>query len=147
MTDVMKVLEQVAAKLGVAVEYLWEILVRQKFAEGVTNLIIAGILLVAIVVMCCVTPGIVKHYSNKYKELREDRMKNGTGYHGSHKISSFEEDDARRTAQDVPWIVFFIVLFMLVIVIPVTIGGVQKLINPEYFAIKEIMDAIGGTIG
>lgn len=147
MSDVMKVLEQVAAKLGVAVEYLWEILVRQMLAEGVTNIIIAIILLVVIVVICCVTPRIVRHYSNKYKELRDDRIENGTGYNGSRQISSFEEDNARNTARDLPWIILCIVSFMLVILIPVTINGVQKLINPEYFAIKEIMDAIGGTIG
>lgn len=144
MSDVIKVLEQVAAKLGVAVEYLWEILVRQKLAEGVTNIIVAIILLVVIVIICCVTPRIVKHYSNRYKELKDDRIKNGTGYNGSRQISSFEEDNARNTARDLPWIMVFIVLFVLVILIPVTINGTQKLINPEYFAIKEIMDAIGG---
>ena len=146
MNDVMKVLEQVAAKLGVAVEYLWEVLTRQQIAEGITNIILASMCLMLFIVICCGAPRVSKYYLNKYKDLKNDRIENGTGFNGSHVVPSFEEDSAHTNAKDIPWIAFWCALGILIPLAAFTIFGVQKLVNPEYFAIKEIMNAIGNSI-
>lgn len=145
MDKAMEFIEQLAAKLGVAVEYLWSTLVRQQIAEGITDVVMAVLAVVTLVYIAKVTPGFKKTADEKYKALADDRRKNGTGYAGSHVISSFEEDkwQARGTTITVFAIVAAIIAVIIILVcVPV---GIQQLINPEYFALKEVLNAIGGV--
>lgn len=51
MDKAMEMLEQLASQLGVAVEYLWTTLVKQQYVEGVTNIVMAVIGAIAIIVL------------------------------------------------------------------------------------------------
>ena len=92
MDKVMELLEQLANSLGVAVEYLWATLVRQQYVEGVTNLVMAAIGIIATIVLLCWIPRATKYFFNQHKELAADRKKNGTGYNDSYTTSSYRED-------------------------------------------------------
>ena len=48
MNDVMKVLEPLAAKLGVTIEYLWQVLLQQALIAGLTDVVLWGVTTVAI---------------------------------------------------------------------------------------------------
>jgi len=146
MDKTMEVLEQLASELGVAVEYLWATLVKQHYVEGVTNIVMAVVNIIVIIVLVCILPKVMNFISNKHKELVEDRKKNGTGYFESRFISSETEDFydfMRKAIPIVGWVsIFILVLF--------TIGniklGIQQILNPDYFALKEVLKTISGTV-
>lgn len=146
MDKAMEMLEQLASQLGVAVEYLWTTLVKQQYVEGVTNIVMAVIGAIAIIVLLRYLPRATKFFNSKYKELGEDRRKNGTGYNGSYSLSGFEEDFYGFLTKVVP-IVGCIVIF---IVVMSTVGdikyGIQQLFNPDYFALREVLDTISGSV-
>ena len=145
MDKVMELLEQLANSLGVAVEYLWSTLVRQQYVEGVTNLVMVAIGIIVMIVLLCYTPKATRFFTNQYKESAEDRMENGTGYNGSHYVSSYKEDFCNFLRFAVP-IVGFVAIFIIVLCVINDIKyGIQLLLNPDYFALKEVLDAISGS--
>lgn len=146
MDKAMELLEQLAIKLGVAVEYLWTTLVKQQYVEGITCIAMIIIDIIIIIVLLCCIPRATKSFTNKYKEFAEDRRKNGTGYNGSYVISSGTEDFYNVFSKIIP-IVGYAVIFMLILFITSDIKyGIQQLLNPDYFALKEILDKISGSV-
>lgn len=145
MDKVMELLEQLANSLGVAVEYLWTTLVRQQYVEGVTNLSMAVVgVIVSIVLLCCI-PRATRYFVNQHKELAEDRKKNYTGWNGSNSVSSMKEDFCNTMKFVVP-IVGFISMFVIVLCVVNDIKfGIQQLLNPDYFALKEVLNVISGS--
>lgn len=144
MDKVMELLEQLASSLGVAVEYLWTTLVKQQYVEGITNLVMAVVgLIMAIVLLCCV-PRATGYFDNQHKELAEDREKNGTGWNGSTYVSSIKEDFCNVMKYIVP-IAGFVMIFIIAICSVNNIKlGIQQFLNPDYFALKEVLDVING---
>jgi len=142
MDKVMELLEQLANSLGVAVEYLWTTLVKQQYVEGVTNLTMAAIGIIATIALLICVPRATKFFINQHKELAEDRRKNGTGWHGSYSVSSMREDFCNSMKFVVP-IVGFVVIFVIIICVVSNVKfGIQQLLNPDYFALKEVLDTI-----
>ena len=76
------------------------------------------------------------------KELVIDRRNNGTGYNGSHTLSSFEEDRYKNLSQSVPVIIVISACIIFILTAIFIIFGVQQLLNPDYFALKEILSSI-----
>lgn len=146
MDKAMEMLEQLASKLGVAVEYLWATLVKQQYVEGVTDIILSVFGIVVIVLLVIFAPKITKSASAKHKELANDRRKNGTGYDGSYSVSSFEEDHYRNLSQSVPTISIVIGCIVFVLTAMFLVFGVQQLLNPDYFALKEVLNTISGAV-
>ncbi|QNH48715.1 MULTISPECIES: hypothetical protein [unclassified Bacillus (in: firmicutes)] len=113
MDKAMAYIDKLAAKLGVAAEHVYGVLVKQAVANGVAN-ILAGIGLIAIAITYVL---IVLHLRDRFD------------------VSA--------------WAVVGIVA-VLTVVTPVFAGfpilseGIKAVINPEYYAIKEILDTIGG---
>ena len=145
MNKAMELLEQLANQLGVAVEYLWSTLVKQQYVEGVTNITMAGIGVIVVIVLLCCIPRLTRYAINQHKELAEDRRKNGTGFNGSYILSSYREDFYSSMKIVIP--ICGCVAF-LVIAISTVIGvrdGIQQLLNPDYFALKEVLDAISAS--
>ena len=131
--------------MGVAVEYLWGVLIKQAYISGVINLIFAAISFIAIIVIVNKAPKLYKHFDEKYRSLRDDRIKNGTGYNGSFSVSSFEEDNARNVKDCViPVSITFGMAFLIIFVICI-INGTGRVYNPDYYALKEILNAVGGV--
>lgn len=146
MDKTMELLEQLAIKLGVTVKYLWTALIKQQYVEGVTNIVMAVIGVIAIIALLCYLPRTTKFFTNKYKELGEDRIKNGTGWDGSYSVSSGTEDFYNLMSKVVP-IVGFIAIFIIIMCTTNDIKyGIQQLLNPDYFALKEVLDTISGSV-
>ena len=143
MERAMEFLEQLAKELGIAVEYLWTVLVKQQYVEGVTSLVMAGIGFITVIILACYMPKATRFFNNKKKELAEDRKKNGTGFHGSYTTSGYDEDFMNFLRFAVP-IVFCVVIPIVFSCSLIDIkNGIQQLFNPDYFALKEILNAIG----
>ena len=144
MDKVMELLEQLANSLGVAVEYLWTTLVKQQYVEGVTNLAMAVIGVIVTIVLLCYAPRATRYFSNQHKELAEDRKKNGTGYCGSYSVPSCKEDFCNVLQFAIPIAGFISTLIIISCVTDDIKFGIQQLLNPDYFALKEVLDAISG---
>ncbi|MCY9274563.1 hypothetical protein [Bacillus haynesii] len=120
MDKAMEYIDKLAAKLGVAAEHVYGVLVKQAFANGVTDSIIGAVfLMIAVVAGVIITKVTLKSYEERHCDW------------------------------DCEW--FFVVLAVgLLVILPGGIGiyviaeGLKALINPEYYAIKEILDTIGG---
>ena len=141
----MELLEQLANSLGVAVEYLWTTLVKQQYVEGVTNLVMAVISIIVVIILLCCVPKATKFFANQSKELAEDRRKNGTGYNGSYHVSSFKEDFCNSLKFVVPIVGIIIVIVIVLCATSDIKFGIQHLLNPDYFALKEVLDTINGS--
>lgn len=142
MDKAMELVEQLATKLGVAAEYLWAVLIKQQYADGIVDIILAAFSFIVLVVVTIYVPKLYTKYFNEYKQLREDRINNGTGYLGSYTTSSLREDHCRDMYEAVrAWgIAISIAVFILMMVYAVS--GVKQVINPEYYALKEVLDTI-----
>ncbi|MBR8661185.1 hypothetical protein [Brevibacillus sp. NL20B1] len=110
-------LEQMAAKLGVAAEHVYGVLVRQQVAEGIAFTIGA---VIAVFVLFRLGRWIYRNYEANKGDYMSD------------------------------W--GMILLFFLIFgggggvgAMVVGLIGVMQIINPEYYAIREIMDVIGGA--
>ncbi len=144
MDKVMELLEQLASSLGVAVEYLWTTLVKQQYVEGVTNLAMAVVGVVAIIVLSCLVTRATKGLDNKYKELKSSRLNDGTGFNGSYRVASMAEDSFNTLRFLVPIAICIVIFVIFACTIDNIKFGIQQLLNPDYFALKEVLDTISG---
>lgn len=142
MEKALELVEQLATKLGVAAEYLVTVLVKQQYAEGITSLIIAAINLLVVIAMLIFIPRLTVKIHNEYLKIWTDREKNGTGFNGSCYVSSFTEDFYCAMRFVIPIVAVIIGIVLLSIITNGITTGVQQLINPDYFAFKEILDVI-----
>ncbi len=142
MEQAMELVEQLAIKLGVAAEYLMTVLIKQQYAEGITSLIITGINLLVVITMLIIVPRFSMKMDNKYSKAKTDRIENGTGYDGSHYVPSHSEDFYNTMRFVIPIVAIVIGSILLGRAVSGITTGVQQLINPEYFAFREILDAI-----
>lgn len=144
--NVMEMLTQIANKLGVAVEYLWEVVVRQAQVDGITRLILAVVCLVVSICIFKYVPKRTRELKARYEELKEDRIKNGTGFGRSHVISSFEEDSAKSAYEEAPTFLYTFAVICGILSVIFLIIGIRPLFNPDYFAIKDIMYMFNGLM-
>lgn len=142
MEQAMNLVEQLAIKLGVAVEHLWEILVKQQYAEGVIDIVLSVLCVGILIAIIVYAPKLTVNYTNEYKRLVEDRKTNGTGYLGSKTISSCEEDRYNNLRKSIPTYAIVIGTVVFVLTVIFIVSGIQQIINPEYFALKEVLNCI-----
>lgn len=120
MDTAMAYIDKLAAKLGVAAEHVYGVLVKQAVVSGViSTLMMIGAIIVAVF--------LTKSLAKKSRD------------HQNH-IGKYDLN---------PYQVFHwcAVLALAVLSLAALINGpdmVGKIINPEYYAIKEILDTIGG---
>jgi hypothetical protein len=118
-------IDAIAAKLGVAAEHVYGILVRQQYVEGITT-ILGSLIFVA------VTFFISRKVTELTRNMREEAKK---------KSYTDVSDDMVVVACVLGWIVFFLSLIFAAFAIP---DSIAQLVNPEYYAVKEIFDVISG---
>jgi hypothetical protein len=134
---VFDLLTELANGLGVAVEYLWTTMVRQQYADGIIYVVMAVVCLIAMVLVVQLTPRLRKFAYERYKSLYEARTKNSLW-----SVSTTEEDNWEFIYSAVP-VVAICVGILLCILIPVfATMGIRRIINPDYFAIQEILYTI-----
>lgn len=115
--EIFKRLDAMAEKLGVAAQYLWGVVVKQAYVEGITDLIVTVVLAIAatIAIKLCIK----WHY-----KIIEDRW-----------------DDISY----LPFTFAVIgIVVLLGIALGNLVDGVQHIANPAYFALKLLGEAISG---
>ena len=110
-----KGLTQVATQLGTTLPQLWEIMIMQQYVEAMVGFLQAGIILFIWYL-------IIK--SKAIKKMIEDDF------------------ESLLSIPFLIFLVFFVLLTLYSFVIDVP-NGIAKLINPEYYAIKDIVYQIG----
>ncbi|MEC0777472.1 hypothetical protein P9E81_08480 [Bacillus licheniformis] len=120
MDKAMEYIDKLAAKLGVAAEHVYGVLVKQQIINGAIGIVgtIAALIFLGIVFTKLLKKGI-EH--NKV-------------------IDSFDTSPYMLVSIPVG-IALGITAIVGFFVIPI---GINQMINPEYYAIKEILDTIGG---
>lgn len=146
MDKAMELLEQLAIKLGVTIEYLWETLIRQQHVEGITNIVMAIVEIIVIAALLWCIPRVINFLNNKVKELEKDRRENGTGWCGSYHTSNCTEDFYKFLSKTFPIVGIIVVIIIFVCLVLNIKYGIQQLLNPDYFALKEVLDAISSSI-
>lgn len=137
MEKVFELLTELAKGLGVAVEYLWTTMVRQQYADGIIYVVMAGLCLIAMVLVVQLTPRLRKFAAERYKVSHEARINSEYKY-----VSTTEEDNWDFIYSAVP-VVATCVGILLCVLIPVfATMGIRRIINPDYFAIQEILYTI-----
>lgn len=130
-----KYIQALSEKLGVAAKHIFEALYSQQIYYGLMELIVSLVLLVILVVSIKLTINIFAKakYETKgeYYTIREP-----ANLYAKVKESEFVE-------MGLIWLVFGIAWIILVIVIlSMMPDGIMRLINPNYYAIKEILDSL-----
>jgi small-conductance mechanosensitive channel len=117
--EILKRLDAIAEKLGVAAQHLWSVLVRQAYIESVAQVVTGILLIVAAVV-------IVRFVKRSY-DREMTRQLNGL-YDSHEAIGQF----------------FGFVLCSIAIVAGVSVitFGCLGIANPEYYALKEILETL-----
>ncbi|MED2979507.1 hypothetical protein P4284_22870 [Bacillus swezeyi] len=120
MDKAMEYIDKLAAKLGVAAEHVYGILVKQQIVNGVICVVstIVILALLGIALLKLIRKGI-----EHQKTLR-------SFYTSPYTIVAV-----------LVGIALALVVIVSFFVIPI---GINQIINPEYYAIKEILDTIGG---
>ncbi|MGF9973601.1 hypothetical protein ABEX76_11995 [Bacillus velezensis] len=135
MDKAMEYIDKMATKLGVAVEHIYEVLVKQAYANGVVNTTIGGVLL--IVCALSILFALILLTKAKYENVR--------GLYHSFKIPKNRYAAIANAGGGAVWyILISAILVSCVTGCIYTVEGIKSILNPEYYAIKEILDTIGG---
>jgi len=118
MDQITKLLEQLAIKLGTTVEYLWGVLIKQAHVNAIVNLTFVGVSGLVIVIGLMFIPKIIKLDNEK---------------------RTWDEMSIRNTT----WIIYGIVnTILLLILVMCLVPAITQLLNPEYWALQEILNKL-----
>ncbi|MCP9283002.1 hypothetical protein [Bacillus safensis] len=120
MDKAMAYIDKLAAKLGVAAEHVYGVLVKQAVVGGVLSTLM---MIVAIIVAVFLT----KSLAEKSREYQK--------HVGEYGLNPY---------QVIHWFTVFALVVLSIAALTNGPDMVGKIINPEYYAIKEILDTIGG---
>jgi hypothetical protein len=115
---IMEYIDAIAHSLGVATQFVFETLVKQKLIEGYVH---TGILAVIWIVYLILFPKVFGWLRKSVKEKGWDEPKILSGFGIV--------------------IVSFAVIFASILALP---DSLMKIFNPQYYALKDILDAVKG---
>lgn len=127
-----KYIETLSEKLGVASKQVYETLYKQQIAEGLIDLFFSIMALTLLIVSVKFVIGI---FTKAQYEKREDSYfsQEPANMYAKLRDSDFVEDG-------VIWFLFPFIWVVLIVVMAIGLStGMMKLINPEYYVIKEIL--------
>jgi cytochrome bd-type quinol oxidase subunit 2 len=118
--ELLKRLDALAQQLGTSVNYLWHVLVKQGLVQGGTDLMISLFLLILSM--------IALHYAKiGYREGPKDRNERGEWPDRYITLSAIGTlSSALLFGMFMGWLYY----------------GLQEVLNPEYYALKELLNAI-----
>lgn len=128
MDKAMAYIDKLAAKLGVAAEHVYGVLVNQSHVFGIINIIVGAVLLASSAALLRLNYLII---------AKGERSSWGDEETFYYKL----RDAGDGSLFMVIILVTIVVLIVGMIMLPI---GVMQTMNPEYYAIKEILDTIGG---
>lgn len=135
--DIGAYIKELAKQLGVAAEHVYGVLIQQQYVEGISYLIKAGIWLLVFIALWCVIVWIWRKFAMPFfkKSDEEEIATSGeVGFIGSAMVV-------------VTGIFGIITLFTFIWIVGLIEDGIQHLLSPEYFALKEIMTFIEQSVG
>jgi O-antigen/teichoic acid export membrane protein len=112
-----KLIESLAAKLGTTAEYLWSVLVNQAYVSGIKSLI-------GIIISLLVSFALYKVYKFAAKKIDVEGEDDNEGFWAIRILTG--------VAQIIP---FILVLYY-------TSNAFNAFMNPEYWALKELLDTL-----
>ncbi|ATP95428.1 hypothetical protein CSE15_16405 [Bacillus altitudinis] len=128
MDKAMAYIDKLAAKLGVAAEHVYGVIVKQQHIFGIVNVAVGVVSFVIFAALVRLTYLIIAN---------GERPAWGEDESFYYKL--------RNVGDGGLFIVIIVVTVATLITGMVTIPiGVMKMLSPEYYAIKEILDTIGG---
>ncbi|WP_226568182.1 hypothetical protein [Bacillus stratosphericus] len=128
MDKAMAYIDKLAAKLGVAAEHVYGVLVNQMYVFGIVNVVVGVASLVMLAALVRLNYLII---------AKGGRPSWGEAASFYYKL--------RDTGGGGLFMVIIVVTIAALITGMVTVPiGIMKMLNPEYYAIKEILDTIGG---
>ena len=129
MDKAMAYIDKLAAKLGVAAEHVYEVLVKQQHIFGIVNVAVGVVSFVIFAALVRLNYLIIAKGERTYRRGEDESF--------YYKLRDVGDGGL--------FIVIIVVTVATLITGMVTIPiGVMKMLSPEYYAIKEILDTIGG---
>lgn len=126
---VIDALKPVAEKLGEGAAHLYEVYMRQMFAEGVAGLIVTGVMLVVTVVFLI-------WFLKAMNKIRKDK---------AEKKYAWAEDSPYFPQAIFSGIVGVMLTVIMLIAVPSTLFyNITKIVNPEYHAINRLFEQVKG---
>jgi Ca2+/Na+ antiporter len=125
---VTQYIDALAAKLGVAAEHVYEVLVRQQVAEGYSLLITWSLMLIIGVLVIVLTLKSGFEYENKHYSWGTEM--------------SFSLNPPNLFKVSVLTAFGILTLVAMLTLLDEGPSAVMKIVNPEYYAIREILNAI-----
>lgn len=125
-------LRELAEKLGVSIDHLWGVMVRQSYVNFFTQII----LYVILVIYLFLVHKYVKHCVNRISEIAEynakrDRLK---------EYDTLRRDDFGYTTAIIVMSVTSLIFTVIgILCFPDVLG---QLLNPEYYALKQLLDVV-----
>lgn len=119
--DFGSVIDELAKQMGVAAEHIYEVIVRQQYVEGISGLIGSGLFFIFAIILMIVS-------------LKSRKRLLNEGYADGSDMIAFR------------WIGIVISFIIVIVVLFTTIAYLKMLLNPEFYALKDIMELIRGEL-
>ena len=114
-----ELIKQLAEKLGTTTEYLWSVLIRQAFIEGIENILVVAFAIITLF-------SLYRFYKWAYKKDADD-------------YNWFEKIDA----PELVYIITGVIGVFLLIMIPVCIiEAFDCFLSPEYWALSHVLKSV-----
>ncbi|QEG04313.1 hypothetical protein [Bacillus phage BC-T25] len=120
-------IDELAKQLGVAATHVYEVLVKQQFVEGVSLMVKAGVWIAVLILVWTLLHKLIFKRWHKYSDP--------TGYDETQFMLAIVVVIVGIISAIVGWnIVDWVTL------------GIKKLLNPEYYALQDIMEFVKGQV-
>lgn len=133
--EVEKILEVMAEKFGTTVDMLWNVLLRQMYIEAIGNFVYIVFILLGLALVSYGWFRAVRGYHNYVRQADENKRH-------LYSVNSFSEYFVLELDSLLPILLVILSVLLLVGLVSVPsliIGGIGRFINPEYYALQEIL--------
>jgi hypothetical protein len=118
--NVEKMLVELAGKLGTTIEHLWEVLIRQSYIAGISDIL-------AIIIWSVI-------FKWTYHVIKRKTTSSGLL---STSCADWDDEQAK-----VAWMVWVVFAFIAVSIVACSLGSIiGSLVNPEYWALNQLVSA------
>lgn len=143
---VLDFLSKLGEQVNEAGQQIFQVYVRQAYVDGISDMIKAVIYLVLIISMAIITPRLYKLFESKYQEKKQDRIENGTGWEGSKYLSSFGEDGLNIMRYIVLIGTTLMSVVLIFLIINYATVGIKEIMNPQYYALQNLFNAVKSAV-
>ncbi len=108
---VKPIFDAVATKIGQGSEFVWGVLIKQQFVEGISDFVIAGVMLIGVVIAAYIA----------YKFAKNAKIHDDADYYAGTAVS------------------LIVGGFLLAGSTQFTVDGIKHTVNPAYYALEFLM--------